>query len=213
MIAVFAMYQNNGMRTMAEKLVEVFPDKEHIDKEKADKYFDPSFFGKQFFEGDDVSTVDMVNNMVLTCKETRNQQQTITLFMADENGNMVYDFYPHRQDSEFDECNDLGFEADEIQYSAKNYPFTAPVTYFQGTHDGATHPKGAVWHYRHAAKGRAQLLLAKNGGHSPNLSSSEEVRDAQQLVFEKALRGEKITKDDLRTISTKEIKWSMTYRE
>lgn len=130
MIAVFAMYQNNGTRMMAEKLVEVFPDKEHIDKEAADKYFDPKFFGNQFFEGDDVSTVDMVNNLVLTCKEIRNRQQTITLFMADENGNMVYDFYPHRQDSEFDDCNDLGFEADEIQYSAKNYPFTAPVTYF-----------------------------------------------------------------------------------
>ena len=100
-------------------------------------------------------------------------------------------------------------------YWARNYPVTVPVTYFQGTTDGATQPNHAVHHYKHVPQTKAQLLLKLDGGHSPNrglisiqddgseglrslgqgIANQSRLDEMQLNIFEKALSGEKINRE------------------
>lgn len=52
-------------------------------------------------------------------------------------------------------------------YDSRNYPVEAPVTYINGTTDGATPAPNAVNHYKQTARKKAQLLLVLNSGHFP----------------------------------------------
>lgn len=62
-------------------------------------------------------------------------------------------------------------------YDSIKYPLKMPVTYFQGTVDGATTAVNAVKHFKKVAQSKSQLVLLRNGGHSPvnNCMSSGEI--------------------------------------
>ena len=66
-------------------------------------------------------------------------------------------------------CTSLGFATNEPMrvFDVKDYPLQVPVTYFQGFQDGATSADQALRSFKIAARGKAQLILAKKGGHSP----------------------------------------------
>jgi pimeloyl-ACP methyl ester carboxylesterase len=55
-------------------------------------------------------------------------------------------------------------------YRSTNYPLTIPVTYIQGTKDGATTAESAIFHYKQTAQKQAQIVLVKNTGHSPAMT-------------------------------------------
>lgn len=56
--------------------------------------------------------------------------------------------------------------SEEHTYFASDYPVQVPITYFEGTADGATVAPNAMKHWRNVAKSRAQLFYIVNGGHS-----------------------------------------------
>jgi hypothetical protein len=98
-------------------------------------------------------------------------------------------------------CAPLGWTPDLTKtYSAKSYPLSVPVTYFQGATDGATVAPGALEHFNQSARGSAQLYLADQGGHSPmsrllpESPGGERLRASVIQVFEAGLRGEMMLK-------------------
>ncbi len=99
-------------------------------------------------------------------------------------------------------------------YFSTDYPITVPVTYFEGTTDGATAPPNAMKHLKYAALGKAQLIYAVNEGHMPlqeclssfdSSESSESLpcvnKDAVAEAATQALLGQNITTDLLKRLS------------
>ncbi len=217
-LAHLLMYKNNGIDQLENYLRYIFSDKEHINTSVADKLFDPDLGNSIFSNQEDVSAVDIINFEGINCRENRVKNSTVSRYIHTDTSNEEFKLETvlNAEDSE---CSDLVFLADQNMYSASAYPIQVPVTYFQGTLDGATYPKGAVWHYKRVAKGPSQLLLAKNGGHAPAIqalegeanadddSSPEELaelartRARQMIVTKKALLGQMITNEDVQLLN------------
>lgn len=87
-------------------------------------------------------------------------------------------------------------------YRSVQYPITTPVTYIQGTMDGATDATSAIKHYKHVARGQAQIFLVVGEGHAPlnkcarsieNINLDPQSCPQRELIlglFSQALRGE-----------------------
>jgi proline iminopeptidase len=93
-------------------------------------------------------------------------------------------------------------------YMSVNYPLNVPVTYFQGTWDGATVAPQAIHHYKNVAKGFAQLILAKRSGHSPFFHCLKDqathgpikncpTPEKLQVMMDKAFLGQPLTKEEV----------------
>ncbi len=106
-------------------------------------------------------------------------------------------------------CESLGFQKDDSTklFSAKKYPTKVPMTYVQGTLDGATVATQAIKHFKNVSQGFSQLILVKNGGHAPlhgALSSGYESVDAVSLrsdILKAALNGQKAEAATLEKVS------------
>ena len=106
-------------------------------------------------------------------------------------------------------CEPLGFQKDDSTklFSAKKYPTKVPVTYIQGTQDGATVATQAIKHFKNVSQGFSQLILVKNGGHAPlhgALSSGYESGDAVSLrsdILKAALNGQNAEETKLKKLS------------
>ncbi len=94
-------------------------------------------------------------------------------------------------------------------FKASRYPIHAPVTYIQGTTDGATPVVGAIEHYRHVAKGSAHLFLVKNGGHNPAITELFESPETQwhkkerhliSAIVREALQGRKADSANIKAL-------------
>ncbi len=113
-------------------------------------------------------------------------------------------------------CNELGIGPELIKtYTALNYPISAPVTYFQGTMDGATVAPHAVWHFKNVAKNAAQLFLSKNTGHGPmfELLIDQSLDDHQTALelTKTALNGKIHTKAEFKDFKKQNLSnWVMT---
>lgn len=134
-------------------------------------------------------------------------------------------FYITSQDllnKRIEECRSIGLTDLSLykNYDAKDYPLFVPVTYFQGTVDGATVAPKAIHHYKSASKGPTQLFLKINGGHSPIskftlavLSEPSTPPPAQELysqIFRQSLLGQRVLIDDLNkaeNYSSQKTKW------
>lgn len=103
-------------------------------------------------------------------------------------------------------CDEAGV-FNESLYRAQDYPVTAPVYYFQGSHDGATLAAGAYEHWTTVPKGKVTFLLAQKGGHNPNLTRLYDTKNlslllAQRDLYGKALAARDITSEDVATANT-----------
>lgn len=96
-------------------------------------------------------------------------------------------------------------------FNAQNYPVQAPTTYFQGADDSATAVPGAFEHYKTVPRGPAQLMILKKGGHNPNLQIINAEDPNQKLIFESAVRGEKISPKLIETFNANsDLDWVTT---
>lgn len=100
-------------------------------------------------------------------------------------------------------------------YFALNYPVSVPVTYFQGTTDGATVAPQAIQHYKHVAKSSAQIFLARQGGHVPmhELLVNPDSEDHQKAVelLRMVLNGKVLKKSEFQKFKKDQLsKWVMT---
>lgn len=99
-----------------------------------------------------------------------------------------------------EECARVGVTVEmEKLYDERNYPTTASVYYFQGSHDGATIAEGALTHWKFVPNKKSYFLLAKKGGHNPALSrlKSQDVSIStiHRQLYVKALNGQEIDTD------------------
>ncbi len=118
----------------------------------------------------------------------------------------------------------IGFDESKIKtYQATAYPVTAPTTYFQGTEDGSTGVTNAIHHYKYATIRNAQLILVTQEGHMPMMSCVSQpilapsapkpvCKPEYVSLFKSAIRGERITKEQLKAATTPDNKWVMTAR-
>ncbi|HWU42032.1 MAG TPA: alpha/beta fold hydrolase, partial [Bdellovibrio sp.] len=113
-------------------------------------------------------------------------------------------------------CAPLGFQSNEVAtiFKASEHPLSVPVTYFQGTLDGATAAPQAVHSFKKAALGPAQLILVKKGGHTPLLGAlssgfeSGPAIDLRKKVLSSALQGQDLSPSLLQELSSAtELGW------
>lgn len=78
-------------------------------------------------------------------------------------------FVPSSDFSEVEICEEITQKVtkEHSTYYAVNYPVAAPVTYFEGTLDGATVAPNAMKHFKNVPTGFAQSLFSVGNGHSP----------------------------------------------
>jgi proline iminopeptidase len=102
-------------------------------------------------------------------------------------------------------CDKVGVPAsDRKVYQASKFPVIAPVTYFQGSHDGATLARGAFKHLFSVPQGKFNFILNKKGGHNPlsqavfaNGGGTRDLVEVHRKLFAKSLKGEVISKEDI----------------
>lgn len=225
--ALSLIYHDLAFKKLERTLLEIFKDKDHIDREKAGRIFSGNLDDEAGAEGhsqqqvqaeDDLGATDEVNNSMLSCKEYRTHQQKFSLFVKDET--MELEFLPYvSTDAQKEDCDALNITEDAIPYSAELYPVNVPITYFQGKWDGATPPGGAIQHFKKVPRGKAQLLLARNAGHGANLygliyPELEEERVLHAKMLEHGLKGECISRMEIERLNEiqHEIFWSMADR-
>ncbi len=86
-----------------------------------------------------------------------NQYNSFTVIMDAEYGSLS--------------CGSAGVQQTDVDnYEPQNFPVDSPVYYFQGEDDGATLEPGAVHHWQTVPQNQKYFLLAKKGGHNPNLT-------------------------------------------
>lgn len=132
---------------------------------------------------------------MIGCRELGMNLASASLYAVFENRQLVYESHNSLQ-SQY--CEPLGYVKDETAglFNASERKSLAPITYFQGTFDGATVVNEAVQHYRSAAKGFAQLILIGKGGHLPVLGALSSGYESgrplalRQEALDYALRGE-----------------------
>ncbi|MBL7670827.1 MAG: alpha/beta fold hydrolase [Bdellovibrionaceae bacterium] len=163
------------------------------------------------------------NYEAITCRELSAMDLKSNFYYLFQKGKFLFDESQAGQATRISGCLNYGLSPGSPfikVYAAKSYPLRIPVTYFQGTTDGATEAPMAVHHYKFVAKGFAQLLLKINGGHQPNQSlvlasdDSSSVITQSELqieIFQKALRGLSIDPALLRQFNqTSVTDWVMT---
>ena len=213
-IARMLMYSNRGLDQMQSALTMLFPSPEGILRQQADQIFDVNLFNNAFFDNDRIDAVDMASNKLIQCQEFPSFVKTVPVFYTDETGKF-HEFEEEEISKVMgaieDTCALLKATANKY-YSADRYPILAPVTYYQGNWDGATMAPGAVKHFKKTPKTKAQLFIAKKGGHTPNLALILKGSALQLQVFEKSLRGEQATQDEVKGLNEgqTEVQWTYT---
>jgi proline iminopeptidase len=208
-------YRDLSFVKFKKTLLEVFPNLDTIDRDKADKIFagSPDDILNGSSDPEEMPDDEELNNVVINCKERSRKGFEILLYFQAEG--FDFELTPHITESNEKECAELGFKADDTLYSAADYPFTVPVTYFQGTWDGPTPFVGAVSHFKQTAKGKAQLIVAKNGGHGPlheGFDGSDQQRRLHQSMFSLALSGLNISANHIKAANTiqSDVFWTQT---
>lgn len=224
-----AIYYDNGFRTVLNILNSVILDNYRLDNSLLKKIrLSIDEIEKKYSRPQRPQGTDKRVNFSIFCKELG--------LGSDHYAYVNYDFsqqkytntiIPKSDMAEF--CEALGISLhDRESYVAAQFPVSVPVTYFHGSHDGATLVQGAMKHWRSVPRGKVNFLLARKGGHNPNASRLVEVGPSQGLsqkfgndisnqiytsqmnLFEAALRGETISKrsvDAANQFLTEDTKW------
>jgi proline iminopeptidase len=134
-------------------------------------------------------------------------------------------FYSRMRDSD-STCDDLNVPYEQRHaFRAAMYPVLSPVSYFQGSHDGATLAKGAFKHFYSVPQGQSNFLLNLKGGHNvlsqylmekklndDSDTRSQDIIDSHRALFMKALEGRTITENDVYSVNELRIdlgKWEL----
>jgi proline iminopeptidase len=114
--------------------------------------------------------IDTQIHRIIFCKEL-GDMHNITDWDYNLETNRFFTF--RRQTDPAEKCISRGVNfSDETPFVASQYPIRVPVTYFQGSHDGATLARGAIKHWQSVPQTSAvNFLLRTKGGHGPNLSN------------------------------------------
>ncbi len=212
------MYQNNFQKSLRKKLEDLFALPENEQIQKLIKYtpssrftLDSVFFGAYMFHH-------------IACQELSASIPGSTWEATFVNGKLT-------PEASFMTplCLMIPGLASRLDrtYEAVNYPLRVPVTYFQGTWDGATVAPAAVHHFKAVPQGQAQLILINQAGHGPLINCLDGLGNAgpnydpavsavcggenSKKIIQQAFLGLPITKDQLKSLSSVSP-WVMTQK-
>jgi proline iminopeptidase len=210
------VYYDNGFKIF-KKFVETatLPDghanKEILDQMLAQQAGQSGFKYPQNPSGSDPQVRD-----IIFCKE---------LGQRTRDTNLGYDFNSHRftvtkGENGEQHCLAKGVPASEEHlYLATDYPIFVPVTYFQGSHDGATLARGAIKHWQNVPKSTVSFAFAAKGGHSPlsqailGSPSDSPVRLSAIKLLKDAVSGLELQNSDINKLNiSSENRWFLYHK-
>lgn len=200
------MYDNDALTRFENHLKEFFAKPESDIISLVSARFD---MGLDYFPSTSFSSYYYFH---IFCKELSGFNVISNFEFAFNNGRLVQ----FENSFSLKACEKLNINPDSIQtFSAKNHPITVPVTYFQGTTDGATVAPHSVWHYKKTAKSSAQLFLRKNSGHMPidTLLEAQKSADHEKALalVKMALKGQILKPVDFKKFKEQNLSdWVMT---
>lgn len=163
--------------------------------------------GFKFVDGEDTEFGfgDVMMGMI-GCQELNMNAGEVSFYSVFKDGQLVSD--PGKTLKRL-YCQSLAFPEDlhNKTFKADEYSLSVPVTYLQGVYDGASVSTQATQHFKSAAKGFAQLLIATHGGHLPlqgKVASYSELESSTLLYrrfLENALEGTAIRTDLLNEVN------------
>lgn len=197
-------FAGRGYQQFLDLLKETIRDEENIDWQRLDET-EKKLQG-QMIEGlsQKPLAVDRQVHFSLFCQELGGLREKKTLHWNES----TLRFSAEVDESLPQSCADVGVQKDdENVYSAEKFKVTAPVVYFQGSHDSATLARGAFKHWQQVPQGSAQFLLYRKGGHNPNTElligrdTPAALRLAQQGLYLRALSGGTLSDSLLQTVN------------
>lgn len=159
-------------------------------------------------------SLKLLNLFIIDCKEMPEYVDSLNTELSLEKGRFISLKIPRESF-----CQRYQIPVDVTKFQASDYRIAAPVTYFQGYNDGRTLVAGALRHFVQVPLGRAQFLVAGNGGHAPLLSTllsppSREVRKLHEKALDLALNGETIPTSLLAEMNTQvPVQWEQSLRD
>ncbi|MGE9745652.1 alpha/beta fold hydrolase [Bdellovibrio bacteriovorus] len=176
---------NDGVKKLKERLELLTDDKVFKDfLTEVRKSYEPITYTPHIlFASNDIAY------MMISCQELGMATPEISIEDSFIKGQLV-----RKVDTEsLKQCARLRAKGDKI-YRAENYPVKVPVTYFQGSDDGATAAPEGVRHYKNVPVGFKQLAILVRGGHNPNLELILYENPQQLQIFDYAMKGLPIPK-------------------
>ncbi|MFZ3228783.1 MAG: alpha/beta hydrolase [Pseudobdellovibrio sp.] len=198
-------YSDTGMHTMQDYLKIIITEDGVIHHEILNKFKERSSERDNKYKNpqqpgavdENILSIIYCKNLDYRHKEAlRLNYSSVNGFFTSPSGTKNYD----------KECTDAQVSIkDEEPYKLEDYPVSAPVYYFQGSHDGATMAIGALNHWKTVPKGASYFLLAQKGGHNPNLNRLEKnipsIVNEETKIFAKSISGLEITQIDLNAVN------------
>lgn len=181
-----AIYMDGGYKIFKERLNELItPDGQihynllHAIESRLQEYQQAQFAPQA------PGAVDSNVYLMIFCKEM-NSSSWRKLTEFDEDSLKFYTRTIEDRRGNYSECTELGITKRKVKnYVAADYPVTKHVTYFQGTHDGATPMVGAITHWMNVPKSTSQMLAKTRGGHTPLTNGLQYVEDDDMTDYEK----------------------------
>lgn len=193
-------YSDKGMTKFAEKLNSfIFPDGT-ISRSNLQKLRERNEArSAEYSHPQQPGAVDENMLTIIYCKDLAARHRLATWVAYRDSEFYVKTYFDERPG---DECDQAGVKAsDETPYLIKDYTTAVPVYYFQGAYDGATLAIGAIKHWQIVPTSKSYFMLARKGGHNPNLtrleSENPSIVHAERRLFEKAILGQEITQDEI----------------
>lgn len=161
------MYDTSFREKMNAFLKQIFEATENQNPEDYEKQIISKLAFYGFRNISEISESIYFSSMMfkyLSCKELSADNDYSTFYAAFDANNILVPY--NSTESTINFCKNLNIKNSKM-YKATDFPVTVPIYYFNGTTDGATTVENAIRHYKQVAKGKAQIVLAKNDGHSP----------------------------------------------
>lgn len=205
-------YQDNGFAIMAKFLDSVLDSRGNIDRTRFDKIVDRIMESEnRYSDAQQPMGVDLNILTIIYCRELNARHKSETLDFDSTRGFFSRPLSSRQKANENAECDNAGVRlADEKPYVLSQNRVSAPIYYFQGSHDGATIAAGAFEHWKSVPAGQSVFLLAKRGGHNPNLErigkleEPPNTRGRQQALFLKAILGQSVNDSDISAVNAQQ---------
>lgn len=199
-------YRDIGMREVSNNILpKVFSPAGIINRdalERLKKYYDNRDNEYSYAQQPGMTDTNILS--IIYCKNL-NDGHAIDKSLAFNSTDGFYSYTSYNQNNR-EECDSIGVkQANEMPYEISQNPVSAPVFYFQGSHDGATLAVGAIAHWQTVPQKESYFMLAQKGGHNPNLtrlnSEKSDIMSYETQLFKMAIAGSMITDNNLISIN------------
>lgn len=163
------VYANKGFRKLLAFFNNAISPDGVVNREYLNQFQTNLSTGSDYSYPQNPKAIDFQVYKVLFCKELGDRENKSDWRYDTELNKFVLGVKPSDPSQK---CAQRGVTAqNETPYIASHFPISISVTYFQGSHDGATLARGAIRHWQTVPHGNVNFLLRLKGGHGPNISN------------------------------------------